>query len=62
MYNFSTKRITDQDILIAKVVKEKNQKKYIYLTKSKVEDEDDYEDNIKEFYDYVNKKYLNIFT
>lgn len=60
MYNFSSKRLEDDDILIAKVIDGKKNNKYVYLTKANVENDKSYGDKIKDFYYYINSKSLRL--
>jgi hypothetical protein len=55
-YNFTTKRLTDEDILIAKY----NKRKYVFLTKEENEIDQSNEDKINEFYTFVNNKSLRL--
>ena len=55
-YNFTTKRLTDDDILIAKY----NKRKYVFLTKEQNEIDKSNEDKIKDFYNFVNTKSLRL--
>lgn len=60
IYNFTTKRLEDSDLLIAKVIAEKKADKYIYLTKKNVSEKKSYEDKLQDFYNYVNTKSLRL--
>ena len=63
MYSFSKKRLTNDDILIAKIISDKPSKKsetYIYLTKDDETEKRDYKDILHDFYNYVNSKNLRL--
>ena len=60
MYDFSTSRLNDKDLLIAKVIAKGKKDKFIYLTKEDSKHKENYEDTLESFYKYINNKSLRL--